>query len=500
MSLSTAYRTHTCGELRAADAGSEATLAGWVHRRRDQGGLIFLDLRDRHGLTQVVVDQATAPDAHAAASELRNEFVVQARGTIGKRPAGTENPKLPTGEIELRATEVRLLSAAKTPPFLPSDPEFSVDEALRLRYRYLDLRRPEMQARLRLRADLVAAIRAVHDANGFTEIETPILVKSTPEGARDFIVPSRLQPGNIYALPQSPQQLKQLLMVSGSDRYYQIARCFRDEDLRGDRQPEFTQLDLEMSFVAEEDVMAFVEAMVTEVSRRVVPERPIVQSPFPRFTYEEVLERYGTDKPDLRFGLQLVDLADAVGGSGYRVFEDVLAQSGRVIGIVVPGGGGTSRSQLDEYEDVARRSGAKGIVWIAVEESGEGAVRSTILKVVGEARTEAIAVAAGASPGDLVLIVADLSGREIVGRLRVELGRRLGLIDPSVLVTHWGIVLIVAAVAIAGKLVTCGLATVLAGYTPEVAVRVRQLCVEHARKPSFIERLRKAGLAAEESA
>jgi len=438
MSLSTAYRTHTCGELRAADAGSEATLAGWVHRRRDQGGLIFLDLRDRHGLTQVVVDEATAPDAHAVASEVRNEFVVQARGTVGKRPAGTENLKLPTGEIELRATEVRLLSAAKTPPFLPSDPAFSVDEALRLRYRYLDLRRPEMQARLRLRADLVAAIRAVHDANGFTEIETPILVKSTPEGARDFIVPSRLQPGTIYALPQSPQQLKQLLMVSGSDRYYQIARCFRDEDLRGDRQPEFTQLDLEMSFVAEDDVMAFVEAMVIEVSRQVVPERPIVTMPFPRFTVEEALDRYGTDKPDLRFSLPLVDLADAVGGSGYRIFEDVLAAGGRATGIVIPGGAGTSRSQLDEYEEMAKRSGAKGLVWIAVEQAGEGAVRSTLLKVVGEARTEAIAVAAGASPGDLVLIVADVAqAREIMGRLRLELGRRLGLIDPNVLAYAW---------------------------------------------------------------
>jgi aspartyl-tRNA synthetase len=438
MSLATAYRTHTCGELRASDAGSKASLAGWVHRRRDQGGLIFLDLRDRHGLTQVVIDQATAADAHGVASDVRNEYVVQARGTVAKRPAGTDNPKLPTGEVELRVSELRVLSEAKTPPFLPSEAEFSVDEALRLRYRYLDLRRPEMQARLRLRSELVAAIHTAHDARGFTEIETPSLVKSTPEGARDFIVPSRLQPGNIYALPQSPQQLKQLLMVSGSDRYYQIARCFRDEDLRGDRQPEFTQLDLEMSFVAEEDVMAFVEAMVTEVSQQVVPERPIVQSPFPRFTFEEALERYGTDKPDLRFALELVDLADAVGGSGYRVFEDVLGAAGRVIGLVVPGGSSTPRSKLDEYEELAKRNGAKGLVWIAVEEAGEGAVRSTIARAVGENRTEAIAVAAGASPGDLVLIVADVAeAREIMGRVRVELGRRLRLIDPNVLSYAW---------------------------------------------------------------
>ena len=438
MSLATAYRTHTCGELRASDAGSEASIAGWVHRRRDQGGLIFLDLRDRHGLTQVTIDQATAPEAHATASEVRNESVIQARGEVAKRPAGTENPKLPTGEIELRASAVQLLSQAKTPPFLPSEQDFSVDEALRLRYRFLDLRRPEMQARLRLRADLVAAIHSVHDAHGFTEIETPSLVKSTPEGARDFIVPSRLQPGTIYALPQSPQQLKQLLMVSGSDRYYQIARCFRDEDLRGDRQPEFTQLDLEMSFVAEADVMGFVEEMVTEVSRRVVPERPIVQTPFPRFTFDQALERFGTDKPDLRFGLELVDLADAVGGSGYRVFEDVLSAGGRVVGVVVPRGGTTSRSQLDEYEALAKTAGAKGLVWIAVEQAGEGAVRSTILRAVGEARTEAIAVAAGAAQGDLVLIVADTTAaREIMGRLRVELARRLELIDPNVLSYAW---------------------------------------------------------------
>jgi aspartyl-tRNA synthetase len=437
MSLATTYRTHTCGELRATDAGTEATLAGWVHRRRDQGGLIFLDLRDRHGLTQVLIDAAAAPEAHAAAEGLRNEFVVQARGTVGKRPAGTENPKLPTGEVEVRASEVRILSEAKTPPFLPSEQDFSVDEALRLRYRYLDLRRPEMQSRLRLRADLVTAIRAVHDANGFTEIETPDLVKSTPEGARDFIVPSRLQPGKIYALPQSPQQLKQLLMVSGSDRYYQIARCFRDEDLRGDRQPEFTQLDLEMSFVAEQDVMAFVEAMVIEVSKRVVPERPIQQTPFPRFTYEEALESYGTDKPDLRFGLKLVDLADAVGGAGFRVFDDVLAAGGRVVGLVVPGGASTSRSQLDEYEEIAKRSGGRGLVWIAVEGLGEGAVRSALVKPIGEGRTEAIAVAAGAGSGDLVLIVADAQALDIMGKLRVELGRTLGLIDRNVLAYCW---------------------------------------------------------------
>ncbi|OGN87315.1 MAG: aspartate--tRNA ligase [Chloroflexi bacterium GWC2_73_18] len=439
MSLSTSYRTHTCGELRAADAGAEAALAGWVHRRRDQGGLIFLDLRDRHGITQVVIDEASAPEAHTAAEELRTEFVVQVRGRVERRPAGTENLKLPTGEIELRGRAVRLLAEARTPPFYINEPDAVIEEALRLRYRYLDLRREEMQRRLAMRAALVTAIRAFHDASGFVEVETPILIKSTPEGARDFIVPSRFQPGSVYALPQSPQQLKQLLMVAGTDRYYQIARCFRDEDLRGDRQPEFTQLDLEMSFVAEDDVMAFVEAMVIDVSRKVAPERPIALIPFPRFTYEVALERFGSDKPDLRFGLELVDLGSAVAGAGYRVFDSTLAAGGRVMGIVVPGGAGISRSQLEEYETAARRFGAKGLIWIAIEPDGRGRVRSTIFKAVGEERTEAIAVAAGAGPGDLVLVVADanITCQEILGKLRVEAGRGLGLADPDLLSYCW---------------------------------------------------------------
>jgi aspartyl-tRNA synthetase len=263
---SSPYRTKTCGELRASDAGSEVRLAGWVNRRRDQGGLIFLDLRDRHGVTQVIIDRTDAPDAHAVASRARSEYVISVVGTVAKRLAGTENTKLRTGEIELRASEVVLLSESKTPPFYVNDPDAPIDEALRLKYRYLDIRREPMQQRLLLRSRLVHSIREVHHANGFVEVETPDLIKATPEGARDFLVPSRLQPGNVYALPQSPQQLKQLLMVAGIDRYFQIARCFRDEDLRGDRQPEFTQLDLEMSFVDEAAVMAFVEAMVIAVS------------------------------------------------------------------------------------------------------------------------------------------------------------------------------------------------------------------------------------------
>ncbi|MEO8230130.1 MAG: aspartate--tRNA ligase, partial [Chloroflexota bacterium] len=382
--LATPYRSHTCGQLRVTDAGRTARLSGWVHRRRDHGQLIFLDLRDRYGITQVVVDVTDAPDAHDIASRARNEFVVSVEGSVDRRISGKENPDLPTGEIELRARTVQILAEARTPPFYINEPDAPIDEALRLKFRYLDLRREPMQRRLLLRSQLVQEIREVHHAHGFVEVETPDLIKSTPEGARDFIVPSRLQPGNVYALPQSPQQLKQLLMVAGIDRYFQIARCFRDEDLRGDRQPEFTQLDLEMSFVDEDTVMAFVEASTIEVSRAVVPERPLQATPFPRFTYDEVLERYGSDKPDLRFGMELVDLApvlvDAGGvpASGFRVFHEALAAGGRVKAIVAPGLGGAPRSQLDELTEQARRFGAKGLAWLAVEAGGS--VRSPIAK------------------------------------------------------------------------------------------------------------------------
>ncbi len=441
--LSTPYRSHTCGQLRAEDAGQPARLAGWIHRRRDHGQLIFLDLRDRHGITQVVVDSSQAPEAHATASRLRTEFVVTVAGEVSRRLPGTENPKLLTGAIELRAREVEILAEAKTPPFYINEPDAPVDEALRLRYRYLDLRREPMKERLLLRSRLVAAIRDAHHRAGFVEIETPILIKSTPEGARDFIVPSRLQPGTVYALPQSPQQLKQLLMVAGMDRYFQIARCFRDEDLRGDRQPEFTQLDLEMSFVREETVMDFVEWMIVEVSRAVVPERPLQQLPFPRFTFEEALERFGSDKPDLRFGMELVDLAPALRGpdgspaSGFRVFDDTLAAAGRVKGIVVPGMGGASRSQLDELTELARRHGAKGLAHLSP--LADGSVHGPIVKFLGEERARAVVALAGAVAGDLLLIVADRheTTADVLGRLRVELGGRLGLADPDVLAYCW---------------------------------------------------------------
>ncbi len=464
--LATPYRTATCGQLRGTDAGREARLAGLVHRRRDHGHLIFFDLRDRHGITQVVVDAHESPAAHAVAARVRVEFVVSTAGLVARRLPGTENPKLATGEIELRARDLEILSEAKTPPFYINEPDAPIDESLRLRYRYLDIRREPMRDRLLLRANLVRAIRDAHHRAGFVEIETPILIKSTPEGARDFIVPSRLQPGTVYALPQSPQQLKQLLMVAGIDRYFQIARCFRDEDLRGDRQPEFTQLDLEMSFVREETVMDFVEAMIVEVSRAVVPDRPLREVPFPRFTYEEALERYGSDKPDLRFGMELVDLAPAllaetpgadrngapheeartVGetafaaatpATGFHVFDDALASGGRVKGIVAPGMAAASRREIDELTAFVRRYGARGLVHVAVDTGGT--VHSPIGKFLGEARLRALARAAGAAPGDLLLVVADRPAvtADVLGRLRRELGERLGLADPKELAYCW---------------------------------------------------------------
>jgi aspartyl-tRNA synthetase len=441
-SSATPYRDVTCGDLRATDAGRSVRIAGWAHRRRDHGHLIFLDLRDRYGITQVVVDAEESPDAHAVASRVRNEFVLEISGQVARRMTGKENGELETGEIEVRAGSVQILSEALTPPFYVNEPDATTDESLRLKYRYLDIRRRPLLDRLLLRSALARAIRDAHHRAGFVEIETPILLKSTPEGARDFIVPSRLQPGSVYALPQSPQQLKQLLMVAGMDRYFQIARCFRDEDLRGDRQPEFTQLDLEMSFVDEQRVMDFVEAMIVDVSRAVVPDRPIQQLPFPRIDYKEALERFGSDKPDLRFGMELVDLAPALlagsvfaDGSGFRVFDEALASGGRVKAIAAPGMSDTSRSQIDELTEFARRFGAKGLAHVSLAADGE--LRSPIGKFTN---VSAISAAVQAKPGDLILIVADTNGdvvADVLGRLRQELGLRLGLADQNVLAYCW---------------------------------------------------------------
>jgi aspartyl-tRNA synthetase len=435
--MQTSYRTLTCADARLEAVGQQATLAGWVNRRRDLGQLIFLDLRDRYGITQVVIDNADSAEAHAVAEDVRSEYVVRVSGTITRRLAGMENDKLATGEVELRATRVEILATAKTPPFVINEPNADVDEALRLKYRYLDLRREPLQQRIIARDRLVAAIRETHHAAGFVEVETPLLIKSTPEGARDFIVPSRLQPGKVYALPQSPQQMKQLLMVSGFDRYFQIARCMRDEDLRGDRQPEFTQLDLEMSFVDDADVMAWVERMALAVTKAVVPERPLLHDPFPRFTYREAIDRFGSDKPDVRYGMELHDLGELATAAGFRVFDSVLAGSGRVFGFAAAGMADASRKQIDELTERARKAGASGLVWLALD--GTGGIRGSIVKIVGEEMAHKLAAAAGAQAGDLVLIVADadVTAQEALGALRVELAERDAIFDRDVLSYVW---------------------------------------------------------------
>jgi aspartyl-tRNA synthetase len=440
--LTTGLRSDVCGALRPSDVGRRVRLAGWIHRRRDHGSLVFIDLRDRYGIVQVVVDAAVAPEAHAALTDARSEWVIAVEGTVAARRAGTENEKLATGGIEVAGESVTVLSQAKTPPFYINDTDAPVDESLRLKYRYLDLRREPLRDRILLRSAMVQAIREVHHENGFVEVETPILIKSTPEGARDFIVPSRLQQGSVYALPQSPQQMKQLLMVAGFDRYFQIARCFRDEDLRGDRQPEFTQLDIEMSFVDEASVRAYVEAMVIEVTKRIRPDRPIQQLPLPTFTYEEAMERYGSDKPDIRFAMELIDLGAALPEStGFKVFDETRSSGGRIRAIRVTGRGGITRSDVDDLTERAKRYGANGLVWIALQPDGE--VRSPIAKFLSPEATAALWSATGGkethADGDLLLIVAGpkILSAEVLGRLRVEVALELGLADPDVLAFCW---------------------------------------------------------------
>ena len=440
--LTTGLRSDVCGALRPSDVGRRVRLAGWIHRRRDHGSLVFIDLRDRYGIVQVVVDAAVAPAAHAALADARSEWVIAVEGTVAARRAGTENEKLATGGIEVAGESVTVLSQAKTPPFYINDTDAPVDESLRLKYRYLDLRREPLRDRILLRSAMVQAIREVHHEHGFVEVETPILIKSTPEGARDFIVPSRLQQGSVYALPQSPQQMKQLLMVAGFDRYFQIARCFRDEDLRGDRQPEFTQLDIEMSFVDEASVRAYVEAMVIEVTKRIRPDRPIQQLPLPTFTYDEAMERYGSDKPDIRFAMELIDLGAALPEStGFKVFDETRSSGGRIRAIRVAGRGGITRSDVDDLTERAKRYGANGLVWIALQPDGE--VRSPIAKFLSPEATAALWSGTGGkashADGDLLLIVAGpkILSAEVLGRLRVEVGLELGLADPDVLAFCW---------------------------------------------------------------
>jgi len=427
-------KTHTCGQLRARDVGAKVILAGWVNRRRDHGNLIFVDLRDRWGLTQVVFDPGVAARAHDVAARMRNECVVRVQGTVSHRPEGLSNPKMPTGDVEIVASEAEILNEAKTPAFYINE-EGEVDEVLRLRYRYLDLRRERMQRNIILRHNVVRYIREYLSERGFIEVETPILIKSTPEGARDYVVPSRLYPGKFYALPQSPQQLKQLLMVAGFERYFQIARCFRDEDQRADRQPEFTQLDLEMSFVDPEDILQLTEGLFTALVPAVSDKR-ILCTPFPHFTYQEVMARYGSDKPDIRFEMFLTDLSDIVRESGFRVFAEAVRSGGQVKALNAPGCADYTRRQLDELTEFAKTCGAKGLSSLSVGPEG---ARGSIAKFLSGAELQGIVQRMGAKAGDLILIAADTPKvvAETLGQLRLEFGRRLKLLDDDVLAFAW---------------------------------------------------------------
>jgi len=423
------YKTHTCGELRAENIGQKVTLAGWVHRQRDHGGVTFIDLRDRYGVIQVVGDPAK-PEL-ASLQIARAEWVIQISGTVRKRPDGAENPNMSTGQIEIEANAINILNPAKPLPFLVNKDE-DTDEAIRLKYRYLDLRHERLQKNLILRHHVIKFIRDFLSDQGFLEIETPMLFKTTPEGARDFLVPSRLQPGSFYALPQSPQQLKQLLMVSGFDKYFQIARCFRDEDLRGDRQLEFTQLDLEMSFVHRDDVLAVIEKLFTEMVRELLPEKRLLSSPWPRLTYSESVERYGSDKPDLRFGMQLFNLTDILLKSEFMVFQSVIKAGGVIKCIVVPGCADYTRREVDDLTSMVKELGAKGLATLALTTEG---IKGTAQKFIKLDEVDAIKARTGASIGDLVLFVADQPAiaNKCLSALRLLFRDRLNLADPSVL-------------------------------------------------------------------
>jgi aspartyl-tRNA synthetase len=421
-------RSDLAGALRQGDVGRTVVVCGWVHGRRDHGGIVFLDVRDRAGIVQVVCDPSESPAAHAAASDLRLEYVVGIRGTVRPRPAETVNPDLPTGTIEIVAVELGILNASRPTPF-PVDDAAEVSETNRLKYRYLDLRRPTMQERLRLRHDVVRRVREHLNAAGFIDVETPVLTRSTPEGARDYLVPSRVQRGSFYALPQSPQLFKQILMVGGIDRYYQIARCFRDEDLRADRQPEFTQIDLEMSFVTPQDVMGVVEPMIADLFTAVRGHE--TPRPFPVLSYADAMLRYGTDRPDLRVELELADFSDCFPGTAFRVFAEALAQGRRVRGLVAPGGGsGLSRRELDDLVAFATAEGAGGLTWIRI---GADGWQSPAVKFLGDAERERLTAAGRLGTGDLLVLLAEPDARAwaILAQLRVRLGERLGRVAAS---------------------------------------------------------------------
>jgi len=430
------YKTRTCGELGVKDIGKEVSLAGWVDRLRDLGGVTFLDLRDRFGIVQLVSNPETSPEVHQKLIPVRMEWVIQAIGIVRKRPDGMTNPDLATGEIEVELTQVKILNPAKTPPFLINQEE-DVEEQTRLKYRYLDLRRPRMRDNIILRHRVVSFIRNYLDQKAFLEIETPILFKTTPEGARDYIVPSRVHPGEFYALPQSPQQLKQMLMVAGMERYFQIARCFRDEDQRGDRQPEFTQLDIEMSFVEREDVMDLLEGLYTELVKAVTPQKKVLEAPWPRFTYQQALERFGKDNPDIRFGMELHNISEIAQDSGFQVFSETVEKGGTVRGINAKGLGDYSRKQIDDLTDYVKVYGAGGLAYLALTSDGEE--RSSFVKFLTDKAKTQIQKLMDAKPGDLLLFVADTPAIvfESLGQLREKLRDRLELVDQNTLGFCW---------------------------------------------------------------
>lgn len=421
-----------CGLLRKTDAGKTVTLSGWVHRRRDHGGLIFVDLRDRSGIVQVVFDPETSKENFSQAEKLRSEFCVQIKGEVSIRPEGLQNKDLGTGEIEVKAKELTILSTSQALPFA-LDTRTDVDESVRLSYRYLDLRRPELQNNFILRHRITKAVRDFLDAEGFLEVETPMLTKSTPEGARDYLVPSRVNPGTFYALPQSPQIFKQLLMVSGFEKYFQIAKCFRDEDLRKDRQPEFTQIDMEMSFVDEKDIQDLVERMYVYLFDTVLDIQ--LTTPFPRMTYKEAMSRYGSDKPDTRFGMELIDLSDIVKDCNFKVFSGTVANGGQVKAICVEGCADYTRKQLDDLTLLAQELGAKGLAWMLIKEE----IKSPIAKFFTEEELDAIIERTGAKQGDLLLFVADQKETvaAVLGRLRLDLAAELGLIPEDKMNFLW---------------------------------------------------------------
>ncbi len=428
------HRTHGCGTIDETTVGKEVVLCGWVERRRDHGGLIFIDLRDRSGVVQIVASPDKDMDAFHKAEDVRSEYVLCVRGKITKRDADTVNPNMKTGAFEMYCDELRVLNSSKTPPFYIED-GVDVDELIRLKYRYLDLRRPEMQRSLIMRHQVTKAMRDYLDNHNFLEIETPMLTKSTPEGARDYLVPSRVNEGEFYALPQSPQIFKQILMVAGFEKYFQIVRCFRDEDLRADRQPEFTQLDMEMSFVNQEDILGLVENMIAYIFKTVLNKE--VQTPMARITWDEAMDKYGSDKPDLRFGMEFTNVTDLVKDTEFQVFRSVIDNGGVVKAIVVPGDATIARREIDDLVNYVGQYGAKGLAWACFNE--DGTIKSQIMKFLGEDTIRAIGTETGAKPGDLVLMIADKPAvvARALGELRLEMARRMNMIDEDKLAFTW---------------------------------------------------------------